>query len=332
VKPERSSPRATDDDEDEADAERSNANYSEEEDDEYVEERRKRRRRPVDDDSELEDEIEDEEDEVEDRIRPRRFKGKTRDWMQVRQGLALILAGAVTAVGALAVDMLVVQVSRAGDAQWGGGNVDGDRAGNLFVSCIVLLAALAAVVLDLIGSIMCLASPEFEYAKTLAKLSLIIKVAGVLFVVVAFILIFAGAGMLAASNPAGFICTSRAALALLGLGYLLLVIQFAVFLLCLRALAITMRRSGLALNTLWLVIVFVFSFLLLAGSVTVVIFGLEDGPAKTSRGPGSSTGPIEMTGIVGSCCGIIMVLSVVVWYVVTITQVRAAIMEYVSRR
>lgn len=294
--------------------------------DEYDDRPRRRR----EDDHEYD---EDEEEVVKRRREPK--SGNSQDWVQVRQGLGLILIGIYVFLGGALLNCCgsIVFRGMAGESRDTAADAAG-AAGSLLLAIIYLLCAVSGVVLDLVGTIFCIAAPERQGAKTLAKTSTGLKVAGTLVYLLGLVILLTSIGFAVGLSPSGFLKASGAGLAITVVGILLLLAGPLVFLFFLRALATIMRRDGLKQSLFLLIIVnFLWIALFLGGTLFVVLGVASAGPRRSSGSP--SDGIFEGMGylaMMGFCLGVVLATAYLVWYLVTLRQVRTAIFEYLRRR
>jgi predicted Zn finger-like uncharacterized protein len=264
-----------------------------------------------------------------------RAAGKRRDWLRLRQGIGLLLAAIFTIFGVQLVNCCgtIAVAGIAGAARGQGGGAAAAGGGQILLGIVVLIGLLTGLVLDVVGSIFCISAPESHGAKTLAKLSLAMKVGGILFLIIGVVMLIASIGMAVAASLKGFLEASGAGLVVIGIGYLLLLAQPVVFLFCLRGVAHVMRRDGLAQSILMLIIVHILSLVFIIGAVVLLIAGLAGGIAQGGpKGNADFLGGIGILGGIGYCLGGVLGLTFLIWYIVTLFQLRGAITNYVRRR
>jgi predicted Zn finger-like uncharacterized protein len=264
-----------------------------------------------------------------------RAAGKRRDWLRLRQGIGLLLAAIFTIFGVQLVNCCgtIAVAGIAGAARGQGGGAAAAGGGQILLGIVVLIGLLTGLVLDVVGSIFCISAPESHGAKTLAKLSLAMKVGGILFLIIGVVMLIASIGMAVAASLKGFLEASGAGLVVIGIGYLLLLAQPVVFLFCLRGVARVMRRDGLAQSILMLIIVHILSLVFIIGAVALLIAGFVGGVAQGGpKGDPDFLGGVGILGGIGYCLGAVLGLTFLIWYIVTLFQLRGAITNYVRRR
>jgi hypothetical protein len=263
--------------------------------------------------------------------------GKRRDWLRLRQGIGYLLAAIFTILGVQLVNCcgsiaLAGVAGAAGDPRGGAAAAGG---GQILLGIVVLVGALTGLVLDVVGSIFCISAPERHSAKTLAKLSLGMKVGGILFLIIGVVMLIASLGMAMAASLKGFLGASGVGLVIIAIGYLLLLAQPVVFLFCLRGVARVMRRDGLAQSILMLIVVHILSLVFIIGAIVLIFAGLAGAGGLGPGGPKGNAdfmGSVGILGIIGYCLGGVLALTFFIWYIVTLFQMRGAVSQYVRRR
>lgn len=201
----------------------------------------------------------------------------------------------------------------------------------VFLGLLVLfgMAMLAAFVLYLVGNIVCLGAPAEHGARTLARASLILFLAaiGVLIAVIGLLI-----AVNVPSRPAGARLNPEEAIASLqGLIFFAMILYFLhliVFQLFLRALAQGLHRPGLVSSIHGLL----FVGLLIGGlEGGMLILSLVTGGSGIA--PGAAPGRFQEAQTIltlGSCPLFVLGGIWFIWYLLTLFQVRRAILEEVG--
>jgi hypothetical protein len=286
------------------------------------------------------------------RLKPRKRRirnkgaGTVGDWQKVRRGVTLVIIaelGVIVMSLVLCCGAFVVGVAAASMATSAKQPASGAAAGAATAGIGIILlgvlyvgTALAYVGLQVTGNVFCLAAPTRNNAKTLAIISLALLVLGLLGYLGGFAVNLVGTGMAAAISPtpagrvggagvgamAGSIITLVSALMLFA--------QPIVFLLLLRALAITMEEEGLAQTIIWLLMV---GGLAIASAVVMFIISFVGaaaaGPTAGAAGDGAMAG-LGILVLVFGCATLILSLVYVIWYIVVLFQTRSAITNHLG--
>ena len=221
--------------------------------------------------------------------------------------------------------------SAAGDGRELRGSTAGALGGGLLVLIIVVVTiVLICQILKLLGYIFNLAAPAAHKAKPLAIATLGAGVGSILLLILGYVLVIA-AGVANARNP--LFPTGTGAfgvgnvIALIGqIGSL---VELALFLFFLRAVCFGVRADWLARTI---------NYLMILGGVglgmyvlVIIIFLLLSVGAAATRDAMLTSG----VGIVGSICicvDVVIMVGWLVWYIITLFQVRGAIVNYIGRR
>jgi hypothetical protein len=274
--------------------------------------------------------------------------GRVGDWQKVRRGVTLVL---IAVLGVIAMSILLccgafvlagAATSMAASAkQPASGAAAGAATAGIGVIVLGVLyvgTAIAYVGLQVTGNVFCLAAPTRNNAKTLAIISLALLVLGLLGYLGGFVVNIVGSGMAAAVSPGvGGRAAGAGAGALLGsiitlISALMLFAQPVVFLLLLRALAITMEEDGLAQTIVWLLMV---GGLAIASMVLMFVLSfVGTASAAATRGSGGD-GVLAGVGIlvlISGCAYLILSLIYVIWYIIVLFQTRSAITNHLGGR
>jgi predicted Zn finger-like uncharacterized protein len=317
-------------DEDEEDRPRRRSPRDEEE---YEEDDRPRRRRMED---------EDEED------RPRLSQEESEGWGRVRGGLGMvatsffILIGTTifTCVGAvIGLMMLGISVAKMSESE-----VATSLGGLTFVVIIFLLGMVATSVFQLLGYGMCLSVPPRAGAKPFALASLGLGLLGVALVltgigVQVFLLHAVITGNSAAAQTA-FLLGNFHGWGLVNLvGWLCFWGGLTTFAFFLRSAVIAVRKPGMAVSMLVLGIV--------GGAIVLGLFtgallqhlALSQGINTVTTGnPATAPNAIRETNTLASmgnlcgCTNAILLLGWIIWYIISVFQVRGVVDRYIRGR
>ncbi|HZT81593.1 MAG TPA: hypothetical protein VFA26_15310 [Gemmataceae bacterium] len=325
--------------------------------DEGVQERPSARRRPDADDDDYEDE-DDRRGRGRGRRRPPREKDSVRDWQKVRLGVTLTAIAIITAivlpflmccagfaVGAALVGSSGPKGPNAGTAAVGGGGI-------ILIAVLGFVGSVLVQALTIAGNGLCMFAPQRNAAKMLAIIS---------FALVTFALLLSLAGQAielanlittgatAAIGPSPLPTAAGGVGPIIGsVGGLLRFAHLVVFLFFLRAVCLAMREDGLATSVVYLmilglitilviVVVFVLALVGVIGGAGLMASGAAAGPGGGGGGGAAGAGGTLLAGagilmIAGSCLFFILVLAFVIWYIVTLFQVRGAITNYLGGR
>lgn len=287
---------------------------------------------------------EDEEELRPGRRRPRRSaRGDVRDWQKVRTGVTYALISVFAGI------TMVIVVFCAGFAfgvalfsSMGGSGGQPPGPGAMTTSAgalaaIVVLGMIGALAwrgLAIVGNIYCLAAPAKHAARVFSLICLGLMVGGTLFYVLSQVLQLAGGGFgrAAAAGPFGGGAASTAG-GIVGLvGTILESAWFILFLLFLRAVCLAMREEGLARSVLFLLFV-VLATVLSMGIILVAVVATAAGAAGGAFGPNSNAGAgLGILVLAGGCLFLVLFLASLIWYIVTLFQVRGAITNYLGGR
>jgi predicted Zn finger-like uncharacterized protein len=315
------------------------------EEEERVQERPRRKRRELDDEDRPRRkwaEEDEEEDDLEDRLRrsSRAPRGSRTAWRKTRTGVTLVLIGVFTQIAAyaliiVALIMVVAGAASAASAIRSGGSAGAPAGvfGGLGMLCCSGVLLLASFILSVTGNVFCVFTPALNGAKILAIISLALISLQVLFAIIGGIAGgMAGAQAGAASSSMGGGPGPAGPPAMPGsnafglIGNFIGLAQFIVFLVFLRQCAVTLRERGTARSILFLIIC--------TGVVVVVsailVFALILGAlAVISSGGGGATG-FGAGAIIGLIIILLMALGMLVWYIISLFQIRGAITKFVD--
>jgi hypothetical protein len=220
---------------------------------------RKPKRRANEDDSTSTEEDYGDDDKMEkvaERLDRRFPRGSRSEWRRTRSGLGYLLAAVVAVIcsifALICAAFLNRQAVRAGNAEEMG-------AGLIVLVGILIVGLLAAIVLHLVGLIVCLSAPEYRGARTLAKITLCLYGASLVAQIVYLLhgVIFGPEGALSILGM------------LVGFGHL------GTLIFMLRALAFGLREEGLAKNAFWFFIYYVVCAVITVLGFIVIIATIE---------------------------------------------------------
>lgn len=317
---------------------------AEEEEEERVQDR-PRRRRMVEEERPRGsyEEVDEEGDDLEQRLRKssRAPRGSRKAWRKTRAGVNLVLIGIFTLIAAYAlifVGLLVIgagAVSAASSARTGAGPSSGAAAGvfgGVGIICCSGVVLLAAFILTVTGNAFCASAPPLNGAKTLAIISLVLVCLQVLFAIIGGVaggVAGAQAGAASSSMGGGPPASSPAfpGSNIFGLiGNFLGLAYYVVFLVFLRQCAITLRERGIAKSILFL--------LIYTGVVVVVsgilVFALILGAVAVLSSGGGGAAGLGAGAIIGLILILLMALGMLVWYIISLFQIRGAITKFVD--
>jgi hypothetical protein len=269
------------------------------------------------------DEFDDDEEEYEDERRPRRRrKSRRAEWSKVRTGVTLVAIGAITqlvaiAFFAIAIAALVSDLDAAPRAR------DGPPAGFVGTVCVAGVLGLASFILNLVGGCLCVYVPPFNGARTLAITSLVL-------LCVAFLLACGGgvaAGVAGAARDAQRRGGGQNPLSIIA--NFISLAQMVVFVVFMRQAAVSLGERGLARSIVFLLVYAVIAVVTSIGLLLMLLLttlrfllGLAEAGARPE---GSGGSVVAMLAIVG-----ILLLGMIVWYIVSLFQLRGAITRYVD--
>lgn len=315
----------------------------------HQEERRRQRRRDEEDEDarprhsrrrSADERDDDEDDELEDdrprrRKRPRFRDANAQAWEKVQLGLVLVMSGFVVAFVANVV-MAIWSYSGAASGFQAGPRPGGgapDTSSHTIVGAIYLLCALVSAGLTIAGDAVCLAIPKDKNARSTAISSIAMLILGLLLYLGGSVTFYIqlnswNESLGAAADPTA---PPTFGLVIVIGGFALLLGQPVVFLLFLRAAAITTRKGGLALAIITQVIF---------GALAVLIFivGAMSGYSALrgviDRRYIGGGGGIEEAASIGRICAYVAFFSFVafaVWNIATIILTRLAISDHIRR-
>jgi hypothetical protein len=357
---------------------------------EVLDERKKKRRRSDDDDEDQNERVSDKprprrarddddyDDEDDERVttRRRRFSrdddddddedahgppkaALAPDWTRIRLGFSLLLASVLTLIGAVLIGMVggccVGFGAAANAAKQGPGqppDVTKMAAGFVVIAVVTMVIRLAAHLMMIVGSVMCLPSPSAYRAKTLALVTLILAGGSVALQLIQQVVNVAANGVAGLGGGAGnpFLGGAGAAppgaaaaivLVVLGLvGFVVGLASYFTFGLYVRSIGFCLRDDSLAGSAKgWLValtitvivglIATVAAFALAGAALWAMAQGRQPGPGGQ---PGAALGG-GMIAVGGLACLIgIGFLALLIWYIVLLVQARGAISTRTSRQ
>jgi hypothetical protein len=240
----------------------------------------------------------DETEEVAERRGRRSPPGSRSEWQRTRSGLGYLLAAAVTVICSIFAVIC---------AEMGAG----------LKMVVGIVGILAAIVLHLVGLIVCLSAPEYRGARTLAKITLGLYGASLVAQIVYLLhgVIFGPEGALSILGM------------LVGFGHL------GTLIFMLRALAFGLREQGLAKNAFWFFIYYVVCVVITALGYMVTMVTMMIVFQAIAAGGGAYQS-VESMGRVLAICGPILLLlglGLIIWYIITLTKTRSAISRAARR-
>jgi hypothetical protein len=283
------------------------------------------------------------------RIRPRKRRlrnkgaGTVADWQKVRRGVTLVLTAILGVIGmtvvlccgtflvGVAATSMVASSRQASSNAAAGAATAG--AGVLVLAALYVLTMIAYVGLQVTGNVFCLAAPTRNNARTLAIVSLSLLVLGLLGYLGGFVLNIVAAGATAAISPAGAGAASGAGTIISLISFLMLFAQPIVFLLLLRALAITMEEDGLAQTIVWLLMVGGLAVAAMVFAFVIILIGTA---GAASTGPPKEGDPVlagvGILALISYCASFILSLVYFIWYIVVLFQARSCITNHLGGR
>jgi hypothetical protein len=269
------------------------------------------------------DEFDEEEEQYDRERRPRRRrKSRRAEWNKVRVGVTLVAIGTLAQLAAIAF-IIIGFVALFSELDAAPRAREGPNAGFMGTVCVAGLLGLASFVLNLVGGCFCVYVPPFNGARTLAITSLVL-------LCVAILLACGGgiaAGIAGAARNAPRRGGEQNPLSLIA--NFISLAQIVVFVVFMRQSAVTLGERGLARSIVFLlaysVIAVVTSIaLLLMLILTTLRFlvGLEEAGAKPAGLGGSVVAMLVVVGV--------LLLGMIIWYVVSLFQLRGAITRYVD--
>lgn len=288
--------------------------------------------------------------------RPSRSQARE-GWRQVARGLNFILWAIVAAIGggiAVACAMFIgigatfgaLMGGGAAPAGPGAGPGPGGAAGAAAVGGIgIVIVGILAIGLLLgvsgaiiAGKVFCLNVPARNEARRYAMISLVLSISGLALSALAFIvgMIMGAAG---AINPMALIGGggSSALIGILDLiGGIVGVGSHVTFVMFMRLVAEEIRKRSLAQSLLTLIIVISVSGGCLILSRIIALVGVAGGGAAAAAGnPAIGFGAMGGAGMASGALGCIFAITAiasVIWFIVSLVQVRGAVLQYNRRR
>jgi hypothetical protein len=278
----------------------------------------------------------------EDEGSPYQRGGRPQDWHKVRTGVTLVFTSlCLTIVSAiiLVVAFIIVNLASNPTRQTAPGRppvvtqpTPQSTTGLTIVMVFAVLLSLVVQGVQITGYGLCLAAPPKNRAKGLAMATLGLSLGALLVILIGEVLATVS-GVAAAGTQA--VTSGGFASIVLQFGVLFWLGAVFIFLLFLRSISNLVGALGLAQSLLYLTIL---AGLLLLGLLTMtILIAILTLTLSAAAGPSgvtdTSAAAPGLTTAVGGCCCIngVLGLATLIWYMISLMQVRGAITTYLIR-